>query len=218
MRYGIYGGAFDPIHLGHLLLAESCLREAELDRVIFVPTGISPHKNSKNSYFADAQDRYNMISLAIENCNEFEVSRCEIDRGETSYTIDTLRYFHNKFNNVTEITDPNYCNENYSKDAKNQVEFFLIIGCDTFCVLQDWQKIDEVLKLSIPLVALRAGWQLPKTDINYISVNMPIIDISSTRIRNMLAKNIIPRFLTTEKVLEYIKNRKLYFPSTQIQK
>jgi nicotinate-nucleotide adenylyltransferase len=217
MRYGIYGGAFDPIHWGHLLLAESCLQEVKLDRVIFVPTGISPHKNSKNSYSANVQDRYNMISLAIENCKEFEISRFEIDRKTTSYTIDTLKYFHSQFNNVTKITDQIYCNENCQQKTKKQIELFLILGCDMFCDLPNWKNVDEVLKLSTPLVALRSGTKLPETNINYIPVNMPIIEISSTQIRNKLANNINPRFQTTEKVLEYIKKNKLYLPTTQIK-
>jgi nicotinate-nucleotide adenylyltransferase len=189
MRYGIYGGAFDPIHWGHLLLAESCLREAKLDRVIFVPTGISPHRHFKNSYSATTQDRYNMVALAIDNYNKFEVSRAEIDRHTVSYTVDTLRYFRDEFNGG---------------------ELFLIMGCDTFCDFPKWHDVNEILQLAVPLVALRNGSSLPKTNINYIHVNMPIIDISSTTIRNMLANNITPKFQTTEKVLNYIENHKLY--------
>ncbi|MDR2643198.1 MAG: nicotinate (nicotinamide) nucleotide adenylyltransferase [Planctomycetaceae bacterium] len=212
MRYGVYGGAFDPIHLGHLLLAESCLREAQLDRVIFVPTGMSPHRNAKNFYNATTQDRYNMISAAIEEYDEFEVNRFEIDRAVTSYTVDTLRYFHSTFNNVTKIAEQNYYNGNCNTVAANRVEFFLILGCDMFCDLPNWREVDEILRLAVPLVALRNGSKLPQTNINYIAINMPIIDISSTNIRNMLANNITPRFQTTEKVLNYIKTHKLYSP------
>jgi nicotinate-nucleotide adenylyltransferase len=210
MRYGIYGGAFDPVHLGHLLLAESCLREAKLDRVIFVPTGISPHRNSKNSYSASAEDRYNMLVVAIDGCNDFEISRFEIDRNTISYTVDTLRYFHDKLNNVTKNTDWNYCNNNCIAAEGVRIEIFLILGCDMFCDLPNWREVEEILLLSVPLVALRNGSRLPETNINYIAVNMPIIDISSTKIRIMLANNITPRFQTTEKVLNYIKTHNLY--------
>ncbi|MDR0391272.1 MAG: nicotinate (nicotinamide) nucleotide adenylyltransferase [Planctomycetaceae bacterium] len=217
MRYGIYGGAFDPVHIGHLLLAESCLCEASLDRVIFVPTGISPHRNLKNSYTASAQDRYNMLAAAINNYNKFEISRFEIDRDTVSYTIDTLRYFHGKFNNVTKNTKQNYCNKNCNTavETETQVEIFLILGCDMFCDLPNWRESSEILKLATPLVALRNGSQMPNTKINYIPVNMPTIDISSTKIRNMLANNITPRFQTTEKVLNYIKTHNLYSKTQQ---
>ncbi|MDR2345336.1 MAG: nicotinate (nicotinamide) nucleotide adenylyltransferase [Planctomycetaceae bacterium] len=216
MRYGIYGGAFDPIHRGHLLLAEHCLHEINLDRVIFVPTGISPHRISKNSYTADAQDRYNMVSLAISGYKEFEVSRFEIDRETTSYTVDTLRYFHSKFsndnndNNNTEIIKCNYCNEKYCDIISFPVELFLIMGSDMFCDLPNWYEFDEIIKLAVPLVALRRGSQLPKTGIRYISISMPIIDISSTRIRSMLINNILPDNFLPDEVLNYIKVHKLY--------
>ncbi|MDR1483746.1 MAG: nicotinate (nicotinamide) nucleotide adenylyltransferase [Planctomycetaceae bacterium] len=213
MRYGIYGGAFDPVHFGHLLLAESCLREAKLDRVIFVPTGISPHRNSKNAYTAPAQDRCNMIAAAIDGYDKFEISRFEIDRDTTSYTIDTLRYFHNKFNNVTKITEQDYCNKNCCVINNIRAEIFLILGCDMFCDLPNWCEAEEILRLAVPLVALRNGSRLPDTNINYIPVNMPIIDLSSTKIRNMLANNITPKFQTTEKVLNYIKKHNLYPPN-----
>ncbi|MDR2169757.1 MAG: nicotinate (nicotinamide) nucleotide adenylyltransferase [Planctomycetaceae bacterium] len=228
MRYGIYGGGFDPVHLGHLLVAESCLRGVGLDRVIFVPTGISPHKNAKNSYAATAIDRYNMLLLALDGYEEFEVSRFEIDRNTISYTIDTLRYFHNKLNNVAKNTNQNYRNNNsHTNPAVNSnvnsnvssgvkigvdsvVEIFLIMGCDMFCDLPNWREVDEILKLAAPIVVLRNGSNLPETNINYITVNMPIIDLASSKIRNMIENNIPPRFQITKETLNYIKKNNLY--------
>ncbi|MDR1925905.1 MAG: nicotinate-nucleotide adenylyltransferase [Planctomycetaceae bacterium] len=201
MRYGIYGGAFDPIHLGHLLLAESCLCGARLDRVIFVPTGISPHRGAKDSYTASGNDRYNMIALAIDGYNEFEVSRFEIDRGKISYTVDTLRYFIDLYKLQSAQNSPT---------QKTSDEFFLIMGCDMFCDLPNWYESDKILQLATPLVAAREGSTLPNSNINHTIINMPQINISSTKIRNMIAKNINPRFQVPEKTLDYITKNNLY--------
>ena len=88
MRIGIYGGSFDPIHYGHLLLAESAREQLNLDKVVFVPAAIAPHKRSQES--APATARIEMLKLAISGNAALEVSLLEIDRGGVSYTVDTL--------------------------------------------------------------------------------------------------------------------------------
>ncbi|MDR1479663.1 MAG: nicotinate-nucleotide adenylyltransferase [Planctomycetaceae bacterium] len=194
MRYGIFGGAFDPIHFGHLLLAESCLRAAKLDRVIFVPTGISPHKKSKTAYSTSPEDRYNMVKLAIAGHKKFMVSRFEINRGVVSYTVETLRYFRGELGKI----------------SGGGCELFLILGGDMFCDLPNWRNAKEILQLAVPLVAFRSGSPLPQTKITYIPANMPIIEISSTNIRNLIANNNTPDFQTPKKIINYIKKHKLY--------
>ncbi|MDR0335502.1 MAG: nicotinate-nucleotide adenylyltransferase [Planctomycetaceae bacterium] len=204
MRYGIFGGAFDPIHIGHLLLAESCLCRAYLDRVVFVPTGISPHRSGKGIYQASGEDRFNMVELAVTGCEEFLVSRCEIDRQEPSYTIETLRYFKKTFT----LVEP---------------ELFLLMGADTFNDLPNWCNVHEICRLAMPLVAYRPDAPLPYFDAlnsflpqEYLEkiqnniIAMPQIEISSTDIRNRIFDGKSIRFQVPKNVEAYIKSHQLY--------
>ena len=204
IRYGIYGGAFDPIHLGHLLLAESCLRQAKLDRIFFVPTGTSPHRVGKEDYWASAEDRFNMVESAIIGCEEFLVSRYEIDRHETSYTVETLQYFHRSF----VLVEP---------------QLFLLMGADMFNDLPNWYEAGEICKLALPLVVMRPESPPPYfaalggivsadrlEDIRHSAVTMPQIGISSTQIRGKIAAGESVRFQVPRSVEAYIDSRKLY--------
>ena len=204
IRYGIYGGAFDPIHLGHLMLAEACLRHAQLDRVFFVPTGSSPHRSGKESYRASAENRLDMIESAIVGCDEFLVSRYEIDRKETSYTVETLQYFHQSL-------------------ALVEPKFFLLMGSDMFNDLPNWHEVGEICKLALPLVAARPESPPPYfaalggivsadrlDEIRHSAVMMPQIGISSTQIRRRVASGESIRFQVPRSVESYITSRKLY--------
>jgi nicotinate-nucleotide adenylyltransferase len=209
MRYGIFGGAFDPIHFGHLLLAESCLRQIDLDRIVFVPTGISPHRSGKRTYHASGEDRFNMIELAIIGCEEFMVSRCEIDRREPSYTVETLRYFKKTFT----LVEP---------------ELFILMGADMFNDLPNWRDIDEIVRLAMPLAAYRPNSPLPYFEalncflsqeclekIRNNIIQMPAIEISSTDIRNRIAEGKSIRFQVPRNVEAYIKSHHLYHRETE---
>ncbi|MGL4595026.1 MAG: nicotinate-nucleotide adenylyltransferase [Thermoguttaceae bacterium] len=204
MRYGIYGGAFDPIHLGHLILAEACLHSAKLDRVVFVPTGMSPHRSGKDNYKASPQDRFTMIESVICSCDEFLVSRFEIDRSEPSYTIETIRYFKHTF-------------------ALVEPELFLILGSDMFNDLPNWYMANEICELATPLVVSRAGFPPPYfdalsgiasreriADIRAFAVSMPGIDIASRNIRMSVAENRSIRFQVPRSVEMYIEAHHLY--------
>jgi len=209
LRYGIYGGAFDPIHFGHLLLAESCLRQAKLDRVFFVPTGSSPHRSGKENYRASAEDRFNMIESAITGYDEFLISRYEIDRQETSYTADTLQYFHRTFT----LVEP---------------QFFLLMGADMFNDLPNWHEAGEICKLALPLLVTRPETPSPYfvalsgivsadrlEEIRQAAVAMPQIGISSTQIRHRIAAGESIRFQVPRGVESYIAARQLYRPDAQ---
>ncbi|GHT18179.1 putative nicotinate-nucleotide adenylyltransferase [Planctomycetales bacterium] len=204
LRYGIYGGAFDPIHLGHLLLAENCLRQARLDRVIFVPTGVSPHRFGKESFHASAGDRLNMIESAITGYDEFLVSRYEIERLEPSYTVETLRYFQKTFS----LVEP---------------KFFLLMGADMFNDLPNWHEAREVCHLAVPVVVQRPDMPLPyfpalngllppedQHEIEMSAVMMPQIGISSTQIRKRVAAGESIRFQVPRGVESYIFSHGLY--------
>jgi nicotinate-nucleotide adenylyltransferase len=205
VRYGIYGGAFDPIHLGHLLLAESCFRQAKLDRVFFVPTGTSPHRAGKDGYRASAEDRCSMIEMAMTGYEEFMISRYEIDRQETSYTVDTLHYFHRSLT----LVEP---------------QFFLLMGADMFNDLPNWHEAGEICKLALPLVVSRPETPAPYyaalsgivhpdrlDEIRQSAVVMPQIGISSTQIRKQVAAGESIRFQVPRSVEAYIASRQLYF-------
>ena len=204
MRYGVFGGAFDPIHIGHLLLAETALRQAKLDRVIFMPTGVSPHRSGKGDYHAPAEDRFQMIESAIIGCEEFFVSRYETDRQEPSFTVETLRYLKKAF-------------------ALTQPDFFLILGADMFNDLPNWREADEVCRLAMPLATCRPGTTLPYyeglsglvsqeqyAEIRRFALSMPQLEISSTVIRAAVAAGTSIRFQVPRGVESYIERHGLY--------
>lgn len=201
MKIGILGGSFDPIHYGHLLLAETCLHESELDRVLFVPSRNAPHK--VGLAHASAEDRIEMVNLAINNCEKFSASRYEIDsKEEVNYTINTLRYF---------------------KDTLLDSDLYLIVGADMFNDLAHWKSADEICRLAIPIVACRSGSEAPYFEslsqfvpqkrlemFRRFLVSMPQIELSSTKIRERVAEGKSIRFLTPHSVESYIIARNLY--------
>jgi nicotinate-nucleotide adenylyltransferase len=190
--------------MGHLLLAESCLRQAKLDRVFFVPTGVSPHRAGKESYHASVEDRLNMIESIITGYEEFLVSRYEVDQQDTSYTVETLQYFHRTFT----LVEP---------------QFFLLMGADTFNDLPNWHEAGEICKLALPLVVTRPETPSPYfaglsgivpidriEEIQQAAVTMPEIGISSTRIRQQIAAGESIRFQVPQSVESYIASHQLY--------
>jgi len=201
MRYGIFGGSFDPIHLGHLILAETCLRKAGLDRILFVPSGVSPHKQKRRKRTSGAL-RAEMIELAITGVDEFMLSRFEIDRNEISYTIDTIRHF---------------------RATLLDAELFLLVGADMYYDLPNWFQTKELLASVIPVGVYRPGGPPPHPEVFREIVSperlelfrryvypMPLIDISSTMIRNAVSNEESIRFLTPRPVETFIKSHHLY--------
>ncbi len=185
---GIYGGTFDPIHLGHLITAQFVLEERKLKKIIFVPCNISPFKVNENH--SEAFHRLNMVKLAIENFPQFEVSDFEIKKGEISYTIDTLRFF----------------SEIYS-------EMELIIGYDNLILFDKWKQPDEIIKLA-KLTVLNRNIEDNNIRSKYFRmanfVKTPLIEISSSMIRTRIKNNLPVDFLLPEKVMRYIKTNGLY--------
>ena len=200
MRYGIYGGSFDPVHYGHLLLAETCRQEAGLDRVIFVPSGQSPHKQKQDRLSGEL--RAQMLEMAIAGTEEFLLSRFEIERNTISYTIDTLRHF---------------------KETLFDAELFLLVGADMYYDLPNWRSAQEILKIAVPVGVHRPGFPPPHVEVlselvdndrlnlfrEYI-VQMQLVDFSATRIRNHCATGKSIRFQTPRPVEAFIKSHGLY--------
>lgn len=134
MRIGIFGGSFDPVHQGHLVVAECCREQARLDRVIFVPTAIQPFKQSRQP--VAGQHRAEMLALAVGGNPAFEVSTVELDRGGVSYTVDTLAALR-----ATHGTD----------------ELFLMLGPDALASLPDWREPARILDLAGVIAVERDG-------------------------------------------------------------
>ena len=124
MKIGLFGGTFDPIHVGHLIIAETIFSDFLLDRIFFIPTAVPPHKNSDSVSPTDR--RLEMVKLAVEDRSGFDVSDTELQRGGVSYTIDTIRWFQN------------------SESLKGG-SFFLIIGSDSLYDIKNWKHPEEIL-------------------------------------------------------------------------
>ena len=200
MQLGIFGGTFDPIHLGHLLLAEYAREHARLDRVVFMPAARSPHKQDRQP--ADDSQRIELLELAIGGHEAFEVSRLEIDRGGVSYTVDTLTEFQKQHTDAS---------------------LFFVMGGDSLAEFSTWREPRRILELAIPLVVSRPG--SPVADVNVLAdlttaerlkeiaavqFAMPQIDISSSDIRRRVAAGESIRFQVTRAVEGYIEAQALY--------
>lgn len=205
---GLFGGTFNPIHIGHATLASNVKRDFSLDKVIFIPSNIPPHKNATGT---TSEERYEMVEITAGVLGEgFEVSRFEIDQKKLSYTYLTLIHFREK----------------YPDDA-----LFFIAGDDIFATVQTWQNWKELFGLANFIVANRDGKgfdnmlrKLPKeltqriiTQKLYngekfgkiITYSMNPVDISSTQVRFRIANAMYNEMLLQE-VYDYISSHKLY--------
>jgi nicotinate-nucleotide adenylyltransferase len=200
MRLGVYGGSFDPVHLGHLLVAENCREQRKLDEVWFIPAAISPHK--RHAAPADAAHRVEMLKLAVGGHEPFRVSTAEIDRGGVSYMVDTLEQL-------------------YADDPTR--EMFLILGADALEDLPTWKNPQRICELALPLVVCRA--YAPEPDFSVLvkfqshqriaaaqaaQVSMPPIGIASSDIRRRVTTGRSIRFRTPRAVEKYIETHGLY--------
>lgn len=197
IKIGIMGGTFDPIHNGHLILAEHSRVVFGLEKVFFIPTGKPPHKEEDIS---SMNHRYNMTLLAINTNPYFYLSSIEIQREGTTYTIDTIKSLQSKYRNT---------------------EFYFIIGSDSFYNIHKWKNYKELLSLCKFIVAKRPDmddgrledrvkeFNKKYKDSIYI-LEAPLIDISSTRTRDRIKDGLSIKYLVPEAVEFYIKKNKLY--------
>lgn len=188
-RIGILGGTFDPIHLGHLALAKAAREQFQLDKVLFIPAFIPPHKKDRSD-ITPAPYRYRMVEMAVSDEPGFEVSDIEFVRPEISYTADTLRRL---------------------KALHPDAEFFLILGADSLASLPSWKEPGEIFKMAEILAAKRQGSTLlPEIEkVNWI--DMPEHPLSSSQIRESLRSGKFTggKFFPAN-VEQYIKKMKLY--------
>jgi nicotinate-nucleotide adenylyltransferase len=188
MRIGILGGTFNPIHIGHLILAEEALSKLKLDKVVFVPTYIPPHKNIEGG--VKPKDRLKMVELAIADNDSFEASTFELDSKKKSYSIDTLKSFR----------------DNYGEG----VQLFFITGSDLLKDLFSWKNVNEIFKMSKFIVANRPGYPVKDVPAEVETVVITPIEVSSEDIRKRLKEERSIRYLVPEKVRSYIIKHSLY--------
>jgi nicotinate-nucleotide adenylyltransferase len=199
-RIGMIGGSFDPLHFGHLIIAQDALEHLGLSEVIFVPAAVPPHKQFLQQ--ADPQHRLAMARLAVEFDPRFSVSDVEIQRGGVSYTVDTVRAL---------------------KQSVPEAEWVLIVGSDTLVDLHNWYKIDELLDLCEVASLLRPGevgseeiakkvlvTERHRQQLLENMIETHLIEISSTEIRQRVADGRSIRYLVPPEVEEYILKHALY--------
>ena len=187
MKIGILGGTFNPVHIGHLILAEEVREKLNLDKIVFVPANLPPHKNGSD--IAPARDRFNMLKAAIKGNKFFDVSDIEIKRQGKSYTIDTLREF---------------------KEIYPKQELYFITGSDLLKYLDEWKDLDQILKIVTVIVATRPGYPLESIP-DYIStVSIRAVDVSAFEVRQALKDGKSFRYLVPEAAYKYILKKGLY--------
>lgn len=201
MRIGLYGGSFDPIHFGHLIIARAIAEHLHLARVIFLPSATPPHKLTER--LIDAHHRAAMVKLAIAGEPGFDISDFDLTRNGPSYTFHTVSHFQELLGEEAEV--------------------HWIIGADSLADLPTWYRVRDLVSDCRIITAARAGWekipwdQLQSTfDEEQIAklrggiLLTPIIEISSTEIRDRLRRGRSIRYLVPEDVRLYIERHRLY--------
>lgn len=199
-RVGIFGGTFDPVHLGHLVLAEQCREQGRLDEVWFVPSARPPHKLGRP--LTPFGQRIEMLSLAVAGNPAFRIEPSEKDRPGPSFTVDTLADFGRRY---------------------AACDFFLLIGTDTLKDLPTWRDPAGVVERAALLVGSRPGWPVLSAErlraelglpegaaLRVQHVEAPLIDIASRDLRDRAARGRSLRYLVPRAVEVYIEDRGLY--------
>lgn len=200
MRLGILGGTFDPVHVGHLALAEAARTAFDLDRVLFIPAAVPPHK--PGGAVAAAEDRLAMVRRAVDAAPYFAVSEVELERQGPSYTVDTLADLQQRH-----------------PDA----ELYFITGADEVLALDTWHEPQRLLQLARFIAATRPGFDLsrlaqmesrlgPVARGRLLPLEWLELGLSSTDLRRLLSEGRSVRYLVPELVVEYIEERRLYRP------
>lgn len=203
MRIAMFGGSFDPVHQGHLIIAEQCREQARLDEVWWIPSARGPHK-PEGSRATDRQ-RLEMLRLATGGHDAFVVSDLELQRGGTSFTVDTLAQL---------------------REQRPEDELFLVIGADSLHQFSSWREPARIVELAIPLVVGRpqtdpidldlfAPFASPERldEIKSHRIESPLVEISSTEIRERVAAGRSIRYFTPRAVELYLATQQLYAPA-----
>lgn len=199
IKKGIFGGTFDPIHIGHMYIASQAMWSLGLDKVIFMPSGIPPHKSHKG--ITDSELRFEMVNLAISKNKNFEISDYEIEKSGYSYTYETVEYFKSLEGDDTEL--------------------YFITGCDCLFDLGGWRNVDRIMKACKFVVFNRPGYNYEeiqqqkrmveeKYESSIIFLDLLLLDISSTYIRNSIKEGKDISFFLPSEAAELIKEKGLY--------
>jgi nicotinate-nucleotide adenylyltransferase len=197
LKVGIFGGTFDPIHQGHMVIAEQVMGELDLSRVLFVPGGIPPHKEA-SSVRASAEDRFDMVEAAVAGNERFFVDRVEIDAGRPMHSVETVRIL---------------------KERSQDDDWYFISGADEVSNLLAWKNPDLLLEEVVMVAATRPGYDLSKLQHleaglrnfdRIFPVECTRVDISATGIRRRILQRKSVRYLVPEGVHDIISNRGLY--------
>ena len=191
MRICLFGGTFDPPHIGHLLVAQTVCEAEDFDKILFIPAFQPPHKRD----ITPVDERISMLELAVEGNPNFEISDVELKRKGISYTIDTVKAIK------TEMS------------LKNN-EIFYLMGSDSLLEFQHWKEPEGILNECQVIVAIRPGFRpsdIPSWILQRIQfANIPRFEISSTNIRHRWVENKTIRYMVTLPVWEYIEKNNLY--------
>lgn len=197
-KVGIMGGTFNPIHFGHLILAETAYEEIGLNSILFMPSKNPPHK--ARTEVISEEHRLRMVELAISGNPHFQLSTIELDREGITYTVDTL----------TQLTKEN-----------PDTAYYFIMGADSLIKLETWKNCQEVFNLCTVVVAgrddiktedikLKIQYYKDKYDARIVPLNMPNYEVSSALLRDRVSKGKSIQYYVPEKVNEYILNNLLY--------
>ncbi len=195
MKILLFGGSFDPIHIGHIEAAKKAIEKLNIDKVIFIPTNQTPLKS--NNLVASNKDRYNMILRSIKDNKKLDVSDYEIKKQDVSYTYNTVKHF---------------------KQIYKGDDLYFLIGTDRVKDLEKWYNIDKLKNLITFIFVPRNNENLEKIiakndflkKINYVILELPIIEISSSYIREKLKKNKNIDNLIDKNCAKYIEELNLY--------
>ena len=187
MKVGLFGGTFNPIHVGHLILAEEAKETLGLEKVIFIPSHTPPLK--QNEEITDPHHRYEMVKLAIKEDPSFLVSDIEIRRGGASYTIDTIRVLRKEMPNT---------------------EFVFLVGSDCLKDLYAWKEIEELFRICHFVIAKRPKFPSENVPNGFEKLDIPQVDISSRELRKRLREGKSISYQVPKAVEEYILEHKLY--------
>ncbi len=187
-KIAVYGGSFNPIHIGHLITGFDLIEKLNYDYVIYIPANIPSHKKLIDP--ASQKHRLKMIKLSIKGIKQFLTSDIEIKKGGISYTIDTIRELKRIHNNNNKIG--------------------VVFGDDLVDDLSTWKEIDSLCKISQLICMNRNNIKKIKTEYNIKWLENRIINISSSEIRKRIKNNLPINFLVTDKVKDFIYKKKLY--------
>ena len=200
-RIGILGGTFDPIHLGHLIIAEQARDQYKLDRVLLIPSGHSYFKDNRSRKVQPAQVRLEMTKIAVGNYKPFEVSDIEVNRPGNTYSFETLEEL---------------------KDQNPESELFFIVGADTICSMRTWREPKRIFDVCTVLAAMREDQVDPEEfkkqtqalerdfGARIFPVSIPNIGISSTQIRERAASGKTIHYLVPDALESYIIETGIY--------